>query len=53
MSSIDVPLRGGHFGKTTRRDLWWVQPLLTLLGLSLFTWIKAGQPHEIFASRNN
>src|SRR5919206_5335189 len=36
MSSIDVPLRGGHFGKTTRRDLWWVQPLLTFLGLSLF-----------------
>ena len=36
MSSIDVPLRGSHFGKTTRRDLWWVQPLLTFLGLSVF-----------------
>src|SRR5438874_4010323 len=36
MSSIDVPLRGGHFGRTSRRDLWWVQPLLTFLGLSLF-----------------
>src|SRR5215467_10092091 len=36
MSSIDVPLRGARFGSTSRRDLWWVQPLLTLLGLSLF-----------------
>jgi hypothetical protein len=36
MSSIDVPLRGGRFGNTSRRDLWWVQPLLTFLGLSLF-----------------
>ena len=36
MSSIDVPLRNGRFGHTSRRDLWWVQPLLTFLGLSLF-----------------
>jgi hypothetical protein len=36
MSSIDVPLQEGHFGKTTRRDLWWVQPLLTFFGLSCF-----------------
>jgi hypothetical protein len=36
MSSIDIPLRGGRFGSTTRRDLWWVQPLFTFLGLSLF-----------------
>ena len=36
MSSIDVPLRGNNFGNTTRRDLWWTQPLFTLLGLSLF-----------------
>ncbi len=36
MSSIDVPLRGNRFGNTARRDLWWVQPLLTFLGLSLF-----------------
>jgi hypothetical protein len=36
MSSIDVPLRGGHFGHTSRRDFWWAQPLLTFLGLSLF-----------------
>ena len=36
MSSIDVPLSDGRFGSTSRRDSWWVQPLLTFLGLSLF-----------------
>jgi hypothetical protein len=36
MSSIDIPLRGGRFGATSRRDFWWVQPLLTFLGLSAF-----------------
>ena len=36
MSSIDVPLRAGRFGKTSRRDWWWVQPLLTFCGLLLF-----------------
>jgi hypothetical protein len=36
MSSIDIPLRDGRFGSTTRRDLWWIQPLFTFLGLSLF-----------------
>jgi hypothetical protein len=36
MSSVDVPLRNGHFGHTMRRDTWWAQPLLTFLGLSLF-----------------
>lgn len=36
MSSIDVPLRGSSFGSTARRDSWWVQPLLTFLGLAAF-----------------
>ncbi len=36
MSSIDVPLRDGRFGSTSRRDWWWIPPLLVLLGLSLF-----------------
>lgn len=36
MSSIDVPLRNGRFGTTARRDAWWLQPTLTLLGLSIF-----------------
>lgn len=49
MSSIDIPLRGNRFGQTARRDLWWLQPLVTLLGLSLFiiyaTW-AAFQGHD-------
>lgn len=36
MSTIDIPLRGGRFGITARRDSWWLQPLLTFLGLSAF-----------------
>jgi hypothetical protein len=36
MSSIDVPLERGRFGKTARRDAWWVYPLLTFLGLGGF-----------------
>src|SRR5947209_10245532 len=36
MSSIGVPVRRRHLGRTSRRDLWWVQLLLTFLGLSLF-----------------
>jgi hypothetical protein len=36
MSTIDIPLRGGRFGSTARRDFWWLQPLLTFLGLSAF-----------------
>jgi hypothetical protein len=36
MSSIDVPLERGGFGKTARRDAWWVYPLLTFLGLGGF-----------------
>jgi hypothetical protein len=36
MSSVDVPLERGGFGKTSRRDAWWVYPLLTFLGLGGF-----------------
>jgi len=36
MSTIDVPLRKGGFGRTLRKDLWWVQPLFTFLGLAAF-----------------
>lgn len=36
MPAIDVPLVRGHFGQTSRRDLWWVQPLVVFLGLSAF-----------------
>ncbi|MBV8552509.1 MAG: succinate dehydrogenase, partial [Acidobacteriaceae bacterium] len=36
MSSIDVPVHGNRFGSTARRDLWWLPPLLTFLGLGTF-----------------
>lgn len=36
MSSIDVPLHDGGFGKTTRKDNWWIEPLLVFLGFSTF-----------------
>ena len=52
MSSIDVPLRGGRFGNTTRRDMWWARPLFTFLGLSLFivysTWAAFQGQHYRF-----
>lgn len=52
MSSIDVPLRGDRFGSTSRRDLWWAQPLLTFFGLSLFivyaTWAAWQGDHYRF-----
>ena len=36
MSSIDVPLKNGGFGRTMRKDAWWVEPLLVFLGYALF-----------------
>jgi len=36
MSSIDVPLHKGGFGHTSRKDNWWVEPLLVFLGYSAF-----------------
>jgi hypothetical protein len=34
MAQAQLPVR--HFGQTSRRDLWWLQPLLVFLGLSTF-----------------
>src|SRR5581483_7703915 len=52
MSSVDVPLQGGGFGKTSRRDAWWVYPLLTFLGLGGFvvyaTWAAFQGNHYSF-----
>ena len=36
MANGQASLTDTGFGKTTRRDAWWVQPLLTFLGLSAF-----------------
>ncbi len=52
MSSIDVPLERGGFGRTSRRDLWWVTPLLVFLGFSTFivysTWAAFQAEHYRF-----
>jgi hypothetical protein len=52
MSSIDVPLERGKFGQTARKDFWWVQPLLTFLGLAGFlvysTWAAFQGDHYTF-----
>ena len=36
LSSIDVPLIRGGFGRTARRDRWWIQPLVVFLALTSF-----------------
>ena len=36
MASVSLPLRQRSFRETARRDRWWLQPLLTFLGLSAF-----------------
>ena len=36
MGAPDVLWRSGHFGPTSRRDRWWVSPLLVFLGLGTF-----------------
>src|SRR5690242_6249756 len=52
MAHIDVPLSRSGFGQTRRADNWWVQPLLTFLGLSLFivysTWAALQGQHYRF-----
>ncbi len=36
MASFDVPVTAGGFGKTSRKDAWWLTPAATFLGLSAF-----------------
>jgi hypothetical protein len=52
MSSVDVPLERGGFGKTARRDAWWLYPLLTFLGLGAFLaysgWAGAQGNHYMY-----
>jgi hypothetical protein len=52
MSQIDVPLVGRNFGSTSRKDLWWIQPLAVFLGLSAFivyaTWAALQGNHYRF-----
>src|SRR5580693_3756369 len=52
MSSIDVPLQNGGFGRTSRKDNWWIEPLLVFLGFSAFivysTWAALQNAHCTF-----
>jgi len=52
MASFDVPLKNGGFGRTARRDLWWVTPLAVFLGLGGFivyaTWAALQGAHYRF-----
>src|SRR5262249_16472029 len=36
LAQVSLPMADRHFGQTSRRDAWWVQPLLVFLGLSAF-----------------
>ena len=36
MTTLSTLQQEEHFGATSRRDAWWVGPLLVLLGLSAF-----------------
>jgi hypothetical protein len=51
MPGVSLPLRRG-FGETTRRDRWWVQPLLVFVGFGLFlvyaTWAALQGEHYTF-----
>src|ERR1035437_4104654 len=52
MSSIDVPLQNGGFGRTSRKDNWWIEPVLVFLGFSTFivysTWAAMQNAHYTF-----
>lgn len=52
MADIDIPLMRSRFAQTSRIDTWWVQPLLTFLGLSAFmvyaTWAAFQGDHYRF-----
>jgi hypothetical protein len=52
VSTVRVRVVRRHFGATERRDLWWIQPLLVLLGLSTFvvysTWAAFQGRHYFY-----
>src|SRR5712671_4362954 len=55
MSTIDVPLKNGGFGRTARTDGWWVEPLLVFLGYMSFivyaTWAgMQGNNYELIGT---
>ena len=54
MATVVAPVRlvPRGFGRTARRDAWWVQPLVVFLGLSTFlvyaTWAAFQGDHYTF-----
>jgi hypothetical protein len=52
MAQAQLPLPVRHFGQTSRRDLWWLQPLIVFLGLSAFivyaTWAAFQGEHYYY-----
>jgi hypothetical protein len=52
MGQVNIPLPQARFGQTTRRDAWWLPPLLTFLGFSAFivysTWAAFQGKHYHF-----
>jgi hypothetical protein len=36
MNGVDVPVTSRAFGRTSRKDMWWLQPLAVFLGFSCF-----------------
>jgi hypothetical protein len=52
MPHVDVPLQRLRFAQTSRKDLWWLQPLLTIIGLVIgFGYLTWGivQPDNYWA----
>ena len=51
-SAVSLPLVSPRFGRTARRDAWWIQPLLVFAGLSTFivysTWAAFQGAHYTF-----
>ena len=52
VSTAPVRLTVRRFGETSRRDAWWIQPLVVFLGLSTFvvyaTWAAFQGDHYTF-----
>jgi hypothetical protein len=52
MAGVSLPLRQRSFGETSRRDRWWLQPALVLVGLSAFvvysTWAALQGNHYTY-----
>jgi len=51
-SAVSLPIVSARFGRTARRDAWWVQPIAVFLGLSTFvvysTWAAFQGNHYTF-----